>query len=152
MIIYIHSDSESVAYVQEPGGGKYEHITGGTAIEKELVSVIYALNEFFLAWNRELDERQDNMDSEQYRGTGEVEFGSVATPASQTPRPLPPPVEIRSSNLRAVEIYNNLRYPRSTKQRKLLDNIKSMTKNLQVRIVCIPEYENEAIKLARKFR
>jgi len=110
-------------------------------MEIEYLAVIYGLNEYFLKWNRELDARQDNYDPE----TGE--FYHVATPAQQTPRPLPPPVLVYSSSETVIRQLRHECRIASPILLKLARQVWQMTQNVQVKFEWVSKKENPARKM-----
>ena len=148
MIIYAFVKDEKIAYVQDPGDSNVTTLGPGfNELEMEYRAIQFALNEFFIRHSKELDARQDDIDQELSRWTHEHEFAKVASPADETPRPLPGPIEIRCSNLLLVRQMNNnapLVGDSNIKRARTLDQ---MTNNLSVRFTWVSAAENKASKI-----
>jgi hypothetical protein len=130
-ILYTATNQYSLAYVLDPGGYDSCKLPRRIAILAlaEYSAIQYGLTEYFNMWNRELDTRQFNG----------VE--KVATPAQETPRPLPWPVEIRFSN---PICYQQLAYGRFSIDYKPLQHIHKMLKNISHKFTLIEYNENIA--------
>jgi len=148
--LYCDANPRTVAYVLEDGGSGYQDLPDGhTCMEAEYLAIMYGLNEYFLKWNRELDARQDDIDHEMSKHTGEFDFGSVASPADKTKRPLPPPVLVCSDNEVVVKQLSRQYHIGNDRLRKLAQQIWQMTKNVEVKYQWIPRAENLAGKMLK---
>ena len=151
MIIYTFVKDRKIAYVQDPGNSDTTTLGPGfNELEMEYWTVQLALNEYFIRYARELDARQDDIDRELSLRTHEQEFTKVASPADETPRPLPGPIEIRCSNLMLVRQMNNDTPMVGDSNIKMARTLDQMTKNLSVRFVWVSVDENKASKLIRR--
>ena len=148
--IYCDGNPSTVAYVIDGGGSGYTYIgEGHTDMEAEYLAIIFGLNEFFIKWNKELDSRQDDIDYHKARTTGEVEFGKVATPSAETPRPLPPPILICSDNEVVVNQLSRQWHVKEERLRKLAQRVWQMTSNLDVKYQWVRRAENLAGKMLK---
>ena len=140
--LFVAASSDWMAYVLDGGdSGRSRMPPSRSSMETEYIAVMYALNEYFLRWNKELDSRQDDLDRE----TGE--FYRVATPSQQTPRPRPQPVQVcTSSELIARQLRRELNTGSAT-LRKLAQQILRMTENVAVEYTWVPRRQNPASKL-----
>ena len=140
--LFVAANYSYMAYVLDGGGSGYSPVPPGhISIEVEYIAVMYALNEYFLKWNKELDSRQDNLDRE----TGE--FYRVATPAQQTPRPLPPPVLVCVENEVVVKRLRQEYRIVNPELMRLAQQIWQMTQNVQVKFEWISREQNPARKM-----
>jgi len=140
--LYVGTNSSYMAYVLEDGGSGYSRVPlGHSSMDMEYIAVMYALNEYFLKWNKELDARQEEIDRE----TGE--YYRVATPAQQTPRPLPPPVMVCASDETVVAQLRHEYYIVSKSLRKLAQQVWQMTQNVEVKFEWVSKEQNLARKL-----
>lgn len=145
--LYCDANSTCIAYYLEFGGSGYQMLPYWCSLmEAEYTAILYGLSEYFLKWQNELDARQYDM-SRESRG----EFYKVASPADETPRPLPPPVLVCSSNESVVRQlsrqYNMLLA--SNRLRKLAQQVWQMTQNVDVKYEWIPRAENIAGKMLK---
>ena len=149
--LFVDANPSTVAYVLDGGGSGHQDLPPGqyTSMEAEYLAVIYGLNEYFLKWNRELDSRQDDIDLELSKATGEIEFGKVAASSAETPRPLPPPVLVCSDNEVVVRQLSRQYHIGNDKLRKLAQRVWQMTENVDVRYEWIPRAENLAGKMLK---
>lgn len=148
--LYCDANPRCIAYVLDGGGSDYQNLLEGhTSMEAEYLAIIYGLNEYFLKWNRELDARQDNIDTELTKHTGEMEFGSVASPSDKTKRPLPPPVLVCSDNEVVVKQLSRQYHIGNDRLRKLAQRVWQMTQNVEVKYQWIPRGENLAGKMLK---
>jgi len=148
--LYCDANPRTVAYVLDGGGSGYQNLpVGHTSMEAEYLAIIYGLNEYFLKWNRELDARQDDIDHELSKHTGEMDFGSVASPADKTKRPLPPPVLVCCDNEVVVKQLSRQYHIANERLRKLAQRVWQMTKNVEVKFEWIPRAENLAGKMLK---
>lgn len=146
--LYCDANPRMVAYVLDGGGSGYQNLPDGhTSMEAEYLAIIYGLNEYFLKWNRELDARQDDIDAELSKHTGEFEFGSVASPADKTKRPLPAPVLVCCDNMVVVKQLSRQFHIGNDRLRKLAQRIWQMTENVEVKYEWIRREENLAGKM-----
>jgi len=151
MIIYTDANPTRLAYVQDPGrSDSTEAPAGSTSMQAEYMAIIYALNEYFIRWGRELDERDQDRDVEKSLYTGEEEFATVSGSASRhTPRALPPPIEIRCDNQVVVNQLARQYHIGDDKLRKLATQIWNMTQNISVRFIWVSRKENLAGKMLK---
>lgn len=148
--LYCDANPRMIAYVLDGGGSGYQDLPAGhTSMQAEYLAIIYGLNEYFLKWNRELDARQDDYDAELSKRTGEMEFGSVASPTAQTKRPLPPPVLVCSDNEVVIRQLSRDYHIGNDALRKLAQRVWQMTQNVEVKYEWIPRAENLAGKMLR---
>ncbi len=150
MRLYTDANPSMVAYVLDGGGSGYQNLPAGhTSMEAEYLAIIYGLNEYFLKWSRELDARQDDVDTEMSKLSGEMEFGSVASPADQTKRPLPPPVLVCCDNEVVVNQLSRQYHIGNSRLRKLAQRVWQMTQNVEVKYEWTPRAENLAGKMLK---
>jgi len=148
--LYCDANPRTIAYVLDGGGSGYQDLPDGhTSMEAEYLAIIYGLNEYFLKWSRELDARQDDIDTEMSKLSGEMEFGSVASPADKTKRPLPPPVLVLSDNEVVVRQLTRQYHIGNDRLRKLAQRVWQMTQNVEVKYQWIPRAENLAGKMLK---
>ncbi len=148
--LYTDANPSMIAYVLENGGSGYQSLPSGyTSMEAEYLAVIYGLNEYFLKWNRELDARQDDIDVEKTKTMGGMEFGSVASPAQQTKRPLPPPVLVCCDNEVVVKQLSRQFNIGNDRLRKLAQRVWQMTEKVEVKYQWISRKENPAGKMLK---
>ncbi|MCK4414926.1 MAG: hypothetical protein KAY32_15435 [Candidatus Eisenbacteria sp.] len=148
--LYCDANPRMVAYVLDGGGSGYQDLPPGhTCMEAEYLAIIYGLNEYYLKWNKELDARQDNIDTELSKYTKDFEFGNVASPADKTKRPLPPPVLVCCDN--EVVVHQLIRdyHIGNDRLRILAQRVWQMTKNVEVKFWWIPRAENLAGKMLK---
>jgi hypothetical protein len=133
-ILYTAANQYSLAYTLDPGG--YESCKLPRQISilvlAEYSAIQYGLTEYFNKWQRELDARQ--YDGEE----------KVASPAVETVRQLPWPVDIRFCN---PIVYQQLVYGRFKIDYKPLKNIHKMLQNIEHKFTLIEPYENKARRL-----
>jgi hypothetical protein len=126
----------------------YEPMPGHVIdVEAEYIAIMYGLNQYYLAWNRELDARQEDMDVEKSKATGEPVFAKVATPEQCTERPLPPPVIVYTGNEAVVRQLSGQQKVVGQNLHKLATQIWNMTKNVEVRFQWVSKKENLAGKI-----
>lgn len=148
--LYTDANPRMVAYVLDGGGSGYQDLPPGhTSMQTEYLAIIYGLNEYFLKWNKELDARQDDIDTVMSELTGSMEFGSVASPSDKTERPLPPPVLVCCDNEVVVKQLSREYHIGNDKLRKLAQIVWQMTKNVEVKYQWIPRKENLAGKMLK---
>lgn len=148
--LYTDANPRILAYYLDGGGSGYQNLSEGyTAMEAEYLAIIYGLNEYFLKWNRELDARQDNLDRERMKATGEMEFANVASPADKTKRPLPNPVLVCCDNEVVVKQLSRQYHIGNDRLRKLAQRVWQMTQNIEVKYSWIPRRENLAGKMLK---
>jgi len=148
--LYVDANPHCVAYVLENGGSDYKMLQSGyTSIEAEYLAIIHGLNEYFLKWNKELDARQADMDTEKMKHTGNVEFADVASPADKTRRPLPPPVMVCCDNEVVVKQLSREYHIANDRLRKLAQQIWQQVQNVDVKFQWIPRNENLAGKMLK---
>ncbi len=148
--LYCDANPTMIAYVLEFGGSGFQYLPSGcSSMEAEYLAIIYGLNEYFLKWSKELDARQDDIDAELTKYTGEMEFGKVASPSDETRRPLPPPVLICCDNEVVVKQLSRQYHIGNDRLRKLAQQVWQMTKNVEVKYQWIPRKENLAGKMLK---
>lgn len=148
--LYCDANPSTIAYVLEFGGSGYQNLPSGyTSMEAEYLAIIYGLNEYFLKWNRELDARQDDIDIEKSKLEDNMEFNSVASPADQTPRQLPPPVLVCCDNEVVVKQLVREYHIGNERLRKLAQRVWQMVQNVEVKFEWIPRAENLAGKMLK---
>lgn len=142
--LFVDANPSWLAYVLDGGGSNYTHCPAGrTSMEAEYMAIIYGLNEYFLKWQKELDARQDNIDTEK-SSVNSPEFYSVASPSNRTPRPLPPPVEVCSDNEVVVKQLTREYHIGNERLRKLANRVWQMTKNVDVKFSWVSRKDNLA--------
>lgn len=150
MIIYTDGSPRAIAYVQRDGKSDWTYLPPGhTSNEAEYLAIQYALNEFFLQWNKELDARRGDLDVEKLRATGEEEWYDPSTPSQRSRRPLPPPIEIRSDSEVTVKQLNRQWHIREDRLRRLAQQVWNQIQNLDVKFTWVPRYENLAGKMLK---
>ena len=148
--LYVDANPRMVAYLLDGGGSGYQQLPPGhTSMEAEYLAVMYGLNEYFLKWNKELDPRYGDLDTERMRATGEVRFENVASPADHTVRPLPPPVLVCSDNEVVVKQLSRDYHIGNERLRKLAQQIWQQVQNVEVKVQWIPRGENLAGKMLK---
>lgn len=148
--LYCDANPRMIAYYLDGRGSGYQHLPDEhTSMEAEYLAIIYGLNEYFLKWNRELDARQDDIDTELSKAAGGTEFASVASPADKTKRPLPVPVLVCCDNEVVVKQLSRQYHIGNDRLRKLAQRIWQMTRNLDVRYEWIPRADNLAGKMLK---
>ena len=148
--LYCDANPRCVAYVLEDGGSGYQDLPPGhTSMEAEYLAIMYGLNEYFLKWNKELDARHYDLDTDETRRTGSMEFAEVASPADKTKRPLPPPVLVCSDNECVVRQLSREWHIGNNRLRKLAQQIWQQIQNVDVKFQWIPRGENLAGKMLK---
>jgi len=148
--LYVDGSPKRLAYVLDGGGSGYQELRQEvTSMEAEYLSIIYGLNEYFLKWNKELDERASDIDREHSMRVNETIFADIASPSGQTKRPLPPPVLVLNDNETVVMQLNRLYHIGNPKLRKLAQQVWSMTENIQVKFEWISRRKNPAGKMLK---
>lgn len=151
--LYCDANPRCITYYLDGGGSGYQMLPAGhTSMEAEYLAIIYGLNEYFLKWNRELDARQYDMTKESKEAaevSGESEFFKTATPAQETPRPLPLPVLVCSDNEVVVKQLSRQYHIGNDRLRKLAQRVWQMTQNVEVKYEWIPRGENLAGKMLK---
>lgn len=148
--LYCDANPSMVAYVLENGGSGYQSLPPGhTSMEAEYMAISYGLSEYFLKWNKELDARHGDLDTEKMQRTGKVEFADVASPADRTRRPLPPPVLICSDNEVVVRQLSREYHIGDDRLRKLAQVIWQQIQNVDVKFAWVPRAENLAGKMLK---
>lgn len=138
--LYCDANPSGIAYYLDGGGSGYQPLPAGhTSMEAEYLAIIYGLNEYFLKWNKELDARQ-------YDATRESggEFFKVASPADETPRPLPPAVLVCCDNEVVVGQLSRQYHIDNDRLRKLAMRVWQMTQNVEVKYEWVSRKENLA--------
>lgn len=148
--LYVDANPRCIAYVLENGGSGYQMLYEVlTIMEAEYLAIMYGLNEYFLKWNKELDARQSDINLEEMRKTGNVEFADVASPAVRTQRPLPPPVMVCSDNEVVVKQLSREYHIGNDRLRRLAQQIWQQIQNVDVKFKWIPRSENIAGKMLK---
>ena len=148
--LYTDANPRMMAYVLDGGGSGYQELPPGhTAMEAEYLAIIYGLNEYYLKWNRELDSRQDNIDAELSERTGGMEFGKVASPSAETPRPLPSAVLVCCDNEVVVRQLSRQYHISNSRLRQLAQRVWQMTENIDGKYEWVPRKENLAGKMLK---
>lgn len=149
--LYVDANPHCIAYVLENGGSGYQDLRGAgyTSMEAEYLAIMYGLNEYFLKWNKELDARQSNINLEEMRKTGNVEFADVSSLAVRTQRPLPPPVLICSDNEVVVKQLSREYHIANDRLRRLAQQVWQQIQNVDVKFKWIPRAENIAGKMLK---
>lgn len=148
--LYCDGNPRMIAYVLDGGGSDYQNLPSEvSSMESEYMAIIYGLNEYFLKWNRELDARQDDIDTELSKRSHEMDFGSVASPADKTKRPLPPPVLVCCDNEVVVKQLRREYHISNDTLRKLAQRVWQMTQNVEVKYEWIPRAKNLAGKMLK---
>jgi len=148
--LYCDANPRMIAYVLDGGGSDYHELRPGhTSMEAEYLAIIFGLNEYFVKWNKELDARQGDLDVEKLRATGEEDFAKVASPADETPRPLPPPVLVCCDNEVVVKQLSREYHIANSRLRNLAQRVWQMTQNVEVQYQWIPRGENLAGKMLK---
>jgi len=148
--LYTDANPSGIAYHLDGGGSGYQPLPAGhTSMEAEYMAIIYGLNEYFLKWQKELDARQYDMtkeskDDAERSKYAESEFFKVASPADETPRPLPPPVLVLCDNEVVVKQLSRQNHIASPSLRKLAMRIWQMTENVEVKYEWVSRKENLA--------
>jgi len=147
--LYCDANPRCVAYVLDGGGSGYQMLPSGryTSMEAEYLAIQYGLSEYFLKWNKELDARHYDMTRESVADaekSGESEFFKTASPANETPRPLPPPVLVCSDNEVVVKQLSRQYHIGNDRLRKLAQQIWQMTQNVNVKYEWVSRNENPA--------
>ena len=137
--LYCDANPSCIAYHLDGGGSGYRHLSSGyTSMEAEYMAIVYGLNEYFLKWNKELDARQYDMTRES------GDFFKVASPADETPRPLPPAVLVLSDNEVVVKQLSRQYHIGNDNLRKLAMRVWQMTENVDVKFEWVSRKENLA--------
>jgi len=151
--LYTDANPRCIAYVLDGGGSDYQMLPPGhTSMEAEYLAIQYGLNEYFLKWSKELDARQYNMTKESIAETKESEeseFFKTASPASETPRSLPPPVLVCCDNEVVVKQLSRQYHIANDRLRKLAQQVWQMTENIDVHYEWIRRNENLAGKMLK---
>ena len=148
--LYCDANPRMISYYLDGGDGGYQDLPPGhTSMEAEYLAIIFGLNEYYLKWSKELDARQDDIDAEMSKYTGEMDFGSVASPADKTKRPLPPPVLVCSDNEVVVKQLSREFHIGNDRLRKLAQRVWQMTKNVEVKYCWVSRKENLAGKMLK---
>jgi ribonuclease HI len=151
-ILYTDGNPTTLAYVIDGGGTSgYQYIPADTysSMEAEYLAIIYGLNEYFLRWNKELDERHEEMNIESYAKTGDPEFYKVPKPSVFTPRPLPAAVLVRCDNDVVVNQLRRNYHIKDKRLRKLAHQVWQMCENVDVKFEWISRKENLAGKMLK---
>jgi len=136
--------------VLENGGSGYQDLPEGlSSMEAEYLAVSYGLNEYFMKWNRELDARYSDLDAEQLRAVGDVEFADIASPADRTKRPLPPPVLVCCDNEVVVKQLSRQYHIGNERLRKLAQQVWQQCQNVDVKFQWVSRNENPAGKMLK---
>lgn len=143
--LYVSASHRTIAYTLDGGGSGYQELPDELATtESEYLAVIYGLNQYFLGWSKELDARQYDMTLE-----SKGEFYKVASPAEETPRPLPPPVLVCSDNEVVVKQLSRQYHIGNSRLRKLAQQVWQMTENVDVKYAWVSRKENLAGKMLK---
>ena len=118
-------------------------------MEAEYLAVSFALSEVVNKHNKELDTRDQDLDVERTKATGEETFSRVSSAADRTARPKLPPIEIRSDNQVVVNQLSRRYHIGADNLRKRAEQIWAQCKNLDVRFVWIPREQNLAGKMLK---
>lgn len=139
--LYTATNPSSIAYHLDGGGSGYEPLPYYySTIESEYIAILYGLNSYFIKWNKELDSRQYDIDDKE-------EFYKVATPSQETPRPLPSPVLVLSSNETVVKQLSKQSVIDNARVSKLAKQVWQMTENVDVKYEYVGKKENTARRL-----
>ncbi len=150
MRLYTDANPRMIAYVLDGGGSGYQSLPGEfTAMQAEYLAIIYGLNEYYLKWSKELDARQDDVDHELSKHTGEMEFGKVASPSAETKRPLPAPVLVCCDNEVVVRQLSREYHIGDSRLRKLAQRVWQMIENVEVKFQWVSRKENLAGKMLK---
>lgn len=125
-ILYTAASRTHLAYILDPGGQESCKIVSTDQITAELRAIQYGLTEYFNKWERDLDAR--HFDFQQ------GEWAKVSSPADETKRELPWPVEVRLSDGKVYMLLQKA-IPANKKQAGIRDNILTMLKNIGHRFV-----------------
>ena len=137
-------------YIEDWGKSGFQNLPHHFPImDAEYMAVAYGLNEYFIAWNKEVDARQGDLDTERLKATGEEKFYKVATPSQETKRDLPPPVLVLSDNEVVVKQLTRQYHISKDSLRKLAQQIWQQTENIDVRYEWVPRKENLAGKMLK---
>jgi|TARA_R100000049_G_C1923174_1_gene68027 hypothetical protein len=138
-----------IAYSLDGGGGASQPLPENeySDMEAEYIAIIYGLNNYYLAWNRELDERQATMDTEQFSAIGEVEFAKAPKPSVFTRRPLPPPVLVICSREIVVKHLSDQLFTVSSRIHQLITQIWRQCGNIDIKFEWIEDSKNPARKM-----
>jgi len=134
--LYVSANDHSIAYNLDPGGEGSAKLLCKDEVEAELRAIQYGLTEYYIAWQKELDSRQ-------YEGEQKV-----ASPSVHTVRELPPPVDIRCSNVNVVKML----YWGGIKSAyiPIITGILKMLKNVEHRFTYVTEEQNKSRRLLIK--
>lgn len=138
--LYVYSDQVKLAYVLEPGNTGtiplFDHMDW---TEAQLRAVIFGINEYIIAWQKEITYRQHNLDPEKN------EFYKVSTPRSETPDAFPEPVLVHISSPRIYDFMAGMIVDKEySKYKNMLTN---MTKHFKVQFKLVNPSENKARRL-----
>ena len=150
--LFVDANPRCIAYVLENGGSGYQMLpatVAHTSMEAEYLAIMYGLNEYFLKWNKELDARQSDINLEEMRKTGNVEFADVPSTAVRTQRPLPPPVLVCSDNEVVVKQLSREYHIGNDRLRKLAQQVWQQIQNVDVKFKWIPRSESLAGKMLK---
>ncbi len=148
--LYTAANSRMVAFDLEDGGIGYQPLQDGYSdLEARYIAIIFGLNNYYLAWNNELDERAYDIDTEELAKTGEVEFAAVPKPSVFTPRPLPPPVLVYCDNEVVVKQLSREFHIDNDRIRKLTQQIWNMCQNVDVKFQWVRRDDNLAEKILK---
>ena len=149
--IYTDANPKVIAYYIEDSGGCGTQNTppNTTIMQAEYLAIVYGLNEYFRLFNSELDARQDDLDTERLRVTGEHQFFNVATPSQRTIRSKPPPILVLCDNEVVVHQLDRSYHIADEKLRHLAMRVWQMTKGLEVKYQWISRKENIAGKMLK---
>lgn len=143
--IYTDASHSFISYCIDGGGSGCQRLPAGyTDIEAEYLAIQYGLNEFFLKWNKELDARAYNYSGQHSEDDGWYKTGG---PANETPRSLPPPILIVSSNEAVVRQLSQQGQTGSNMYKKLVQTIWKQTENLEVKFEWVSKKQNLAVEI-----
>lgn len=140
MRLYAYSNYRTIAYSLDHGAASRQVLQAiEEPVDLDYISIAYAINEYYLAWNKELDAREAGWDAEK------EEWAKVSTPSQQTVRPLPRPVLICCSNRAVVEtLWGGMVFPHYA---EFVKRIRQVTTNVAVDYLYIPKRLNEARRI-----
>ncbi len=138
--LYCDANPSYIAYVLDGGGFGVQSLWGErSSMEAEYMAISFGLNEYFLKWQRELDERQ-------YDGLDE-ELTKSSSIAAHTKRPLPPPVLVCCDNEVVVKQLSRQCHIANVSLRKLAETIWKQCQNVEVKFEWVSRKENLAGKM-----
>jgi|TARA_Y100000310_G_C20697691_1_gene826911 ribonuclease HI len=144
-IIYTDANPKRMAYVvlDGPSGSAPVPKPDVTDNEAEYYAIAYGISQFIAA----REGHGHELDSQQYAQEGN-EIARVSTPASVTPRPIPP-IEIRSDSEVVVKQLSRQYHIAADNLRKLAEGIWRQTQHIDVKFTWVPRNENLAGKMLK---